>query len=68
MVRLRCETYASGRIGDCAVLSETPAGVGFAEAALASMRDARVLPRSSDGVPTDSRIRFTSRFIVDTGL
>ena len=61
-VELVCEAYASGRVGACTVLSETPPGARFAEAALASMGDARVLPRRGDGVPTDSRIRFVIHF------
>lgn len=61
-VVLRCEAMASGSMGACEVLRESPPGVGFAEAALASTRQARIEPRTVDGVRTDSRITYTIRF------
>lgn len=63
-VALKCEALASGELGACEVLRETPPGVGFAEAALDSTRQARVTPRSIDGFRTDSTIRFTVRFLM----
>ena len=65
-VALLCNATASGEVGFCTVLRESPAGEGFAEAAVASMRQARVMPRSSDGIATDSRIRFTILFRLET--
>jgi len=61
-VALSCEALASGELGACEILRETPSGAGFGEAALASMREARVQPRTIDGFRTDSRIAFTVRF------
>lgn len=61
-VVLLCETLATGRFGACEVVSETPPGLGFAEAAAASMREARVTPYSVDGVATAHEIQFTIRF------
>lgn len=61
-VTLRCAALASGRLDACEVVSESPPGAGFAEAALASTRQARVEPRRIDGVGTDSRITYTVRF------
>lgn len=61
-VTLLCQTFASGEIGDCEVLHESPEDAGFATAALASMRQARVTPRRVDGSPEAGRIRFTIRF------
>lgn len=61
-VQLRCEALASGELGACEILHESPSGVGFAEAALASTRQARVRPYSIDGFETDSRVAFTVRF------
>jgi hypothetical protein len=55
---------ASGDLGACEVLRETPEGAGFAEAALAATRDARIEPYSIDGFRTDSRIGFTVRFVM----
>lgn len=61
-VVLRCETLASGEFGACEALGETPPGAGFAEAALAATRQARVRPYSIDGFETDSDVTFTVRF------
>lgn len=61
-VVLRCETLATGQFGACEALSETPEDVGFAEAALAATRQARVRPYSIDGFETDSAVTFTVRF------
>lgn len=61
-VVLRCETLATGEFGACEALSEIPAGAGFAEAALAATREARVQPYSIDGFETDSTVTFTVRF------
>ena len=59
---LSCEVLSDGRIGVCDVVDEGPPGQGFGDAALSSMRDARVRPQSIDGFQTDGRIRFTVRF------
>lgn len=61
-VVLRCETLAAGEFGACEVVSESPRGAGFGEAALAATRQARVKPRSIDGFETDGMIQFTVRF------
>lgn len=61
-VVLRCETLVTGQFGACEALSETPAGAGFGEAALAATREARVKPYSIDGFETDSTVTFTVRF------
>jgi protein TonB len=64
VVVLRCETLATGQLGACEALSETPPGAGFAEAALAATRQARIRPYSIDGFETDSSVTFTVRFRV----
>lgn len=64
-VELVCEAMADGRIGACRTVSETPTGYGFAAAADQGMRAARIHPHQIDGFPTDSRIRFTTRFRVE---
>lgn len=61
-VQLECFVRADGLIAACMVLSETPPGHGFGRAALASTRDARLQPRSVDGVATPGRIRFSISF------
>lgn len=59
---LTCEVLSDGRMGVCEIVEEGPPGQGFGEAALRSMREARVKPTSVDGFQTDGRIRFTVRF------
>ena len=61
-VTLQCDALASGALAECEVLSESLPGAGFAEAALASTRQARIEPRRVDGVRTDSRVAYTVRF------
>ena len=61
-VQLACEALASGEPTACEVVHENPPGAGFGEAALASMHQARVTPRTVEGTPVASRIRFTIRF------
>lgn len=63
-VVLRCESLAEGVLGACQVLEEGPPGQGFAEAALASTRAARLAPRELDGRPTDGTVTFTVRFMM----
>lgn len=58
-VVLRCESLAEGVLGACEVLEEGPPGQGFAEAAVASTREARLAPRQMDGQPTDGVVTFT---------
>ncbi|HZV85514.1 MAG TPA: TonB family protein [Brevundimonas sp.] len=47
-VTLECTARASGQVADCKVLGETHPGMGFGEAAVALMRDARVAPGERD--------------------
>lgn len=61
-VELACEALAEGRVGACRTVSEEPAGYGFAAAAAASLRDARLHPAQIEGSAVDSSIRFTVRF------
>jgi protein TonB len=51
-VVLNCLVGAGGGI-ECAVLSETPRGQGFARAALAASRLFRMAPATADGRPTE---------------
>lgn len=61
-VVLRCLATTGGLLADCAMISETPAGVGFGHSALAATADARLAPRTIDGAPADSVITFSVRF------
>lgn len=61
-VELQCPVDAEGRIQSCWILRETPAGVGFGQAALAGAVEARLSPRTVDGVARGGMVRFTTRF------
>lgn len=47
-VTLECTARADGRVEGCRVLGETHPGMGFGDAAIALMRDARVEPGARD--------------------
>lgn len=65
-VQLRCELLAEGRLGACETLNEQPAGHGFAEAAVAGTRAARLRPLAVDGHVMDTTVEFTARFRLET--
>jgi protein TonB len=60
-VVLDCLVTTAGTL-NCAVVSETPANWGFAEAALRISRDYRMVPAERDGVPTEGRYRMVAPF------
>ena len=51
-VTMSCVTGAGGDLEGCAVTKEDPAGLGFAEAALALSESFRIRPWTDDGLPT----------------
>ncbi|MBJ7319698.1 MAG: energy transducer TonB, partial [Brevundimonas sp.] len=61
-VTLLCTVAANGTPTNCSVVSETPSGAGFGQAALRSMRSARFSPGTVDGVAQGGQARFTVRF------
>lgn len=61
-VLLTCPVSASGHIQSCWIVSETPEGAGFGQAALDGAVQSRLRPRTVDGVAVDAVISFTSRF------
>ena len=61
-VALNCEVVRGGRLADCRVVSEEPAGYGMAEAALRSARNARLSARRTQ---EGKRVDFTIRFRLD---
>jgi TonB family protein len=60
-VRVQCLARPDGRLTDCKVLSERPAGQGFGEAALRAAGQARIdtdMLRGSPGVKVEFNMRF----------
>ena len=59
---LSCSVERDGRVSGCTVISETPEGAGFGTAALQAAADARLSPRSVEGVAVGGTVRFSIRF------
>jgi protein TonB len=63
---LSCTIAAQGNLANCVVVSETPDGFGFGEAALKGAQNARLRARTIDGAPLDGRpVQFRSKFSLD---
>lgn len=61
-VELQCPVTADGHIPSCWILSETPAGAGFGQAALVGAVQARLQPGTVDGERIDAMIRYSVAF------
>ncbi|MFI4974883.1 MAG: TonB family protein [Caulobacterales bacterium] len=51
IARVKCSVSALGMLENCSILSESPTGMGFGDAALALTPYFRMRPRSIDGTP-----------------
>ena len=58
---LSCTVERDGRVSGCTVISETPEGAGFGAAGLEAAADARLSPRSIEGVAVGGTVRFSIR-------
>lgn len=61
-VTLECRVGRNGSLSDCVIISETPAGQGFGEAALEAARGTRLDRRAADQSGSGGKVRFTIRF------
>jgi TonB family protein len=66
-VVLRCKVATTGRTEDCQVLSETPKGFGFGDAALKIAPLFRMAPATAGGSATASDVRIPIRFALPPG-
>ena len=60
-VRVECTLELGGGLSDCRILSETPPGMGFGEAALAAAGRSRV-PAHTDGTRQGAKVQWNIRF------
>lgn len=63
-VRLDCVVRATGLL-DCAVISESPQGWGFADAALRMARAHRMVPATRDGIAVEGRYTMRVPFEIE---
>ena len=59
---LSCGVEADGAMSGCTIVSEEPVGAGYGAAALEAAAQARLSPRTVEGVAAGGTVRFTVRF------
>ncbi len=62
VVALECRINRDGTLRDCEIISETPAGQGFGEAALANVSRSRLSRDTLRNVEPDGTVSFNIRF------
>jgi len=60
---IRCTVTSDGRLAACAVLKETPAGLGFGAAALAASPSYRLKPAQKMGQPVETDLILSIAFV-----
>jgi hypothetical protein len=62
-VQLDCVIDSKGKLKPCAVIEDTPAGQGFAQAAIAFLAPTKMRAPTVDGAPvTDAHVQITLDF------
>ncbi len=64
---MACQVDADGKLGDCKVVSEEPAGFGFGDATLRLARYFQVRPKSVPGGPEGAQVTIPVRFVMANG-
>lgn len=62
LVELTCTSQPTGEVTDCAITYETRTGAGLSAIVLAALETARMSPRTEDGAPQASPVRFAADF------
>lgn len=64
-VTLGCMANANGALTNCSIISETPAGAGFGQAALRAVRSARLSAVTVDATAPGETLRVPVAFVID---
>lgn len=62
VVRVECEVAPGGRLRNCVIISETPVGYGFGEAALRGAGESRVRLDADNAPRPGEKMQFNMRF------
>ena len=65
---MACQVHADGRLHDCKVVAEEPAGFGFGDATLRLARDFQIRPGSTPGALEGAKINIPVQFVLADGV